>query len=264
MKPTRALGSTFIVAICFAGFTTVLVALPTSAEDAPPSGAEDLFRRGVEALKAERYSDAASLFRTSYNMEKQAATQCNLALTYERWGGHEAHALEAYRLCAAEDETGRFRDHALEKVAALEASAVATKTAGLSSPFPTPVGATVQWQEISKTEGCSFFSGPAGLGQVDQLGTKATLINAGGDITLSFEGDRSFHGKQYGTLVTLARQSVYLRAGTRWIVEEAIAGMLEEGALHGHYHYRECDEQSPDSCPSGCAIRATLAVSISR
>lgn len=98
--------------VLFASLAALSRPVPAAAEAA---GATDLFRRGVEALQAGEYPEAASLFRLSYDMERRAATQCNLALTYERWGGHDLEALEAYRRCAEDDTDGRYRPRALER-----------------------------------------------------------------------------------------------------------------------------------------------------
>jgi hypothetical protein len=89
-------------------------ALPAPAR-AEVAGATELFRQGVAALREGSYPEAVSLFRLSYDMEVRAATQCNLALAYERWTGHDQEALEAYRRCAEDDREGRFRERALER-----------------------------------------------------------------------------------------------------------------------------------------------------
>jgi len=66
-------------------------------------------------------------------MEARVATMCNLALTYDRWDGHEAQALDAYRRCAEDDDEGRFQEHALERSRALRetlATSGGTQTSG--------------------------------------------------------------------------------------------------------------------------------------
>lgn len=86
---------------------------------AEETGADALFRQGVEALRARRYNDAASLFRLSYNMDPRAATMCNLALTEERARRYTA-ARDAYNQCARDDRDGRYRQHALDRASALD------------------------------------------------------------------------------------------------------------------------------------------------
>lgn len=86
---------------------------------AEESGADALFRQGVEALRARRYNDAASLFRLSYNMDPRAATMCNLALTEERARRLTA-ARDAYNQCARDDRDGRYRRHALDRASDLD------------------------------------------------------------------------------------------------------------------------------------------------
>lgn len=86
---------------------------------AEESGADALFREGVEALRARRYNDAASLFRLSYNMDPRAATMCNLALTEERARRLTA-ARDAYNQCARDDRDGRYRRHALDRASDLD------------------------------------------------------------------------------------------------------------------------------------------------
>ncbi|HJL18393.1 MAG TPA: hypothetical protein RMH99_22205 [Sandaracinaceae bacterium LLY-WYZ-13_1] len=84
-------------------------------------GSQILFQEGVEHLRAERYAQAVEAFRGSYRLVPRVTTMCNLALTYDRWGpAHHEAAIRAYRTCAAEDESGRFRPHARERITALE------------------------------------------------------------------------------------------------------------------------------------------------
>ncbi|MBX3250431.1 MAG: hypothetical protein KF901_24865 [Myxococcales bacterium] len=104
------------------------------AQDEAGEGRE-LFRAGVEALREGRHEDAARAFRRSYDAEPRAATLCNLALTYEEWGDHVEHAASTYERCAAEDDTGRFVDHARERAHALRAE---QRAAGEPAP-PAPV-----------------------------------------------------------------------------------------------------------------------------
>src|SRR5690606_12968448 len=89
------------------------VALAQEEPPVPPHPREEpwyaLFQAGVEHLREERFEEAADAFRASYQLEPRVATMCNLALSYDRWGEHRSPALHAYRTCARDDESGRFR-----------------------------------------------------------------------------------------------------------------------------------------------------------
>lgn len=267
---------TFFIVISLCMAIVISMAYPSRAQEAH-SGADELFERGVKALKAEQYEDAISLFRVSYDMKQQAATQCNLALAYEKLGGHVDDAIKAYQRCAHEDDSGRFRDHALNKVYQLTNQSQ-TKVEppppppppekqksppNIKPPWPV-VPMKVVWHRIAKTEGCSFFSGPGKLGHVDQLGNKAKMIKGPERVLLEFDGNRVFRGKMIGTLVTVTRQTLHQKNGRPWIVEETISGMIEKSILHGFYHYRDCDGQAPQNCPSQCKIRAQVSIGTSR
>ena len=80
---------------------------------------EVLFQEAVEALRLSQYELAVASFEASLSLDPQAKTACNLALSYDRWGGHEVQARDAYVRCAELDQGGRFRDHALARAAAL-------------------------------------------------------------------------------------------------------------------------------------------------
>ncbi|MBX3270105.1 MAG: hypothetical protein KF729_07575 [Sandaracinaceae bacterium] len=101
----------------------LLAAAPAAAQDevAPPDGSTVLFREGVAHLREGRHAQAVEAFRGSYRLVPRVTTMCNLALAYDGWGAeHRDSALRAYRTCAAEDESGRFRAHALDRVTAIE------------------------------------------------------------------------------------------------------------------------------------------------
>ena len=89
--------------------------------ETPDAEAQTLFRRGVAALQKNSFALAADSFQRSYDLVPKAAAICNLAITFDRWAGHEADALTAYRRCAEDDNSGRFRDHALARSRALRA-----------------------------------------------------------------------------------------------------------------------------------------------
>lgn len=88
--------------------------------------ASALFKRGVDALRARDYAAATTAFQQSYALSPKEATMCNLALTYDRWPGHVAEAIESYRKCAEDDTSGRFRDHALVRARQLREQLAAT------------------------------------------------------------------------------------------------------------------------------------------
>jgi hypothetical protein len=118
-----------------------LLVLLCAVADAEEPSAPQLFKRGVEALRAEDYAGAAAAFAQSYALSPKAATVCNLALTYDRWSGHVAEAIESYRKCAEDDASGRFRDHALERARELRALVAATPKPEPPPP-PPPVEET--------------------------------------------------------------------------------------------------------------------------
>lgn len=93
-----------------------LGALPARAQDA----AQAAFDEGVEHLRAERFREAARAFRASYREAPRVEAMCNLALTYDRWGDHLDPALRAYRTCARDDASGRYRGFAERRSAELE------------------------------------------------------------------------------------------------------------------------------------------------
>lgn len=91
-----------------------------SSMAAAQSNEADLARqRGVEFAQEGRWEEAAAAFHASLDAEPRPESACNLGLTYERWGGHVQAAIDAYQRCAELDRDGRFRDHALERSAAL-------------------------------------------------------------------------------------------------------------------------------------------------
>ena len=118
--------------------TTILVALLACSAVARADEAPVLFKRGVGALRAKDYASAATAFQQSYALSPKAATMCNLALTYDRWDGHVAEAIEAYRKCAEDDESGRFRDHALERARQLREQLAASPPPPVAAPKPEP------------------------------------------------------------------------------------------------------------------------------
>jgi len=96
------------------------------------------FRAGTTSLERGEYDSAEELFRRSLSTYPTAAAQCNLALTYDRWGDHGPQALEAYEACADLDESGQYREHALDRAEELRAE----RDAALGvTATPVPIGA---------------------------------------------------------------------------------------------------------------------------
>jgi hypothetical protein len=249
--------------------TTLIAVAPIGRSQAETgSGPEELFRLGVQALNESRYADAASMFRLSNDMERRVETTCNLALTYERWGGHDAQALETYVACASEDATGQFRPHAEERIAALRAR--------LRPPAPQPAPApsvpsmppqmtpvAVAWQVTSSTPSCFFFSGPGNLGRQDHLGNAAQWAASGPSVSLSFAGGLTFVGTRSGPQISLSRRSTHTYSGS-WIVDETIVGSFTGNTFVGTYSYAECEAGNARNCPTNCTIRAQVSAVPSR
>ncbi len=111
-----------------------LLALPALAS-AQADQADPDFDRGVESLRTAHYADAETAFRASLAAAPRAATYCNLALTYERWGDHRREAAAAYEDCAEADDSGRFRAHALERASTIRAELRAERAVEPPNPF---------------------------------------------------------------------------------------------------------------------------------
>jgi hypothetical protein len=248
----------------------VVVAAPLGGSALAEGGAgpAELSRLGTQALREGRYADAASMFRLSNDMERRVETTCNLAVTYDRWSGHEAQALETYQACAAEDGTGQYRPHAQERIAALRGRlrpppAPQAPPPAVSATAPLIIPVVVRWQVSNRTSGCFFFSGPGSLGQRDQLGTTAQLAASGPSASLTFAGGQSFVGTRSGRDVSLARRSTHSYGGT-WIVDETIQGVLNGDVLVAEYQYRECEAGNPRNCPTNCTIQALVTTAAGR
>lgn len=103
------------------GFAVACLPATGSAQDRPP--AREAFASGVAALRANDFPAAEAAFTRSQELEPRAATLCNLALTYDRWGDHESQAITSYLACADADDSGRFEGHARGRAEALRAQA---------------------------------------------------------------------------------------------------------------------------------------------
>ncbi|AKF10511.1 hypothetical protein [Sandaracinus amylolyticus] len=131
----------------------MIVVLPAlgRAQDAPPEDrAGTLFERGVERLREGDHEAAAAAFRESYRLAPRVTTMCNLALTYDRWGPeHRAQAARAYRTCARDDDTGRFRTFAEQRVAEIEREIVLSESEPTEHEPPPPEPAPPSEPEIT-------------------------------------------------------------------------------------------------------------------
>jgi tetratricopeptide (TPR) repeat protein len=105
-------GVALAVAPIIAAAPTEVLAQSTST---PSSTARELFNAGVSALREGRYRDAVGAFERALAIERRTTTLCNLALAYDRWGGHEWEALESYARCAEADDGEQFRATALAR-----------------------------------------------------------------------------------------------------------------------------------------------------
>lgn len=90
--------SSFAMAIVLAAAPAFAAAVPR-----PPTEAELLFGRGVEAFEAGRYESAAALLSQAYALEPETRLAYNTALAYER-AGKTTEAVVWYRLAAESAE----------------------------------------------------------------------------------------------------------------------------------------------------------------
>ena len=114
----------------------------TSVVAAQSSEADSARRRGVELAQQQRWEEAAAAFHASLDAEPRPESACNLGLTYERWGGHVQAAIDAYQRCAELDRDGRFRDHALERSAALRPQLAQEQQSPFVADPPAPIEAS--------------------------------------------------------------------------------------------------------------------------
>ena len=115
---------------------------------------------------------------------------------------------------------------------------------------------TVRWSNVTRTEGCFFFSGPDG--RDDQLVGDVvveTVEREGASIKLRI-GTATFDGTYESGELSLARKSKYDYNGP-WQTTETIRGRLVDGVLAANYAYEEC-ELAVNQCPGHCTVTGTL------
>ncbi|MCC7541681.1 MAG: hypothetical protein IT379_36015 [Deltaproteobacteria bacterium] len=164
-------------------FAVAFAAVPHHASaDAPESErdqADAHFRAGVRALRENDPGTAVAHFHQSQELYPRVTTACNLALAYDRWPGHATEAANAYDRCAEMDEGGSYRQHAIERAAAIRAEQAAQSTP-VGDPTHTPIIESPVWGE-----GATTWTSlpPQGGGvppqQVDTPGPSATWIVLG-------------------------------------------------------------------------------------
>lgn len=112
------------------------------------------------------------------------------------------------------------------------------------------IAVAVQWSGVRATDGCFFFSGPAGLGRDDALGEAACVV-VGPRPAVDFGGARFT-----GAPSRMTRRSTHTYNGA-WTANEALTGALaESGGFSGTYSYAECGPGGP--CPGTCRIEASV------
>lgn len=159
-----------------------------AAQDAR-SRARTLFEQGVEAMQAERFQQAAEAFRASYDALPRVATMCNLALAYDRWGAYPEVAAESYERCAAEDTSGRFRQHAEQRASELRAELEAgTQPEASTAPAPLPPDPFAGEHGSGTSTGGAISGGGAATG-----GTGSGMTPGGGATAPPAESSRG-HG----------------------------------------------------------------------
>ena len=124
-------------AIALAALSMVVAAAPLAAQGAEPD-AQASFETGVRELRAERFDEAVQAFQRAYDLDPRAETACNLALTFDRWEGHKEDAIDAYLRCAQDDESGRYRDHALARASTLRSQRRPAAAEELPTEVPEP------------------------------------------------------------------------------------------------------------------------------
>lgn len=144
-------------------FTTLLIVALVLGAAAPALGqaasdAEAASADGVRLAGEERWAEAVSAFRTSLSLAPRPEAACNLGLALERWGEHASEAADAYSRCAALDEDGTYRDHALERADAMRSQAEADAAqAPENIDEPPPITTTIPIVEARRSRSRTFL-----------------------------------------------------------------------------------------------------------
>jgi hypothetical protein len=107
----------------------------------------------------------------------------------------------------------------------------------------------VEWTELSYTEGCFFFAGPADLGRDEPLGYNAVV----GPQEIRF-GTFAFRQRSPGVF---ARASTHAFGG-EWEVVQLLEGDWTGGAFSGRYSYVEQRKQGETG--KECQITANVRI----
>lgn len=124
-------------------------------------------------------------------------------------------------------------------------------------PGPVPPQQTMEltWTVDSRSSGCFFFSGPAGLGRDTTLGPAALLTVSAQRGALDFAPGVKFVGARDGAALHLERRATYDFSGP-WHTRERIEARVDGNTLTATYVYNECSAAT--ECSGGCEIRAHL------
>lgn len=119
----------------------------------------------------------------------------------------------------------------------------------------------VQWSDVKATEGCFFFSGPAG--RDDRLVGSARITRDPSGVIVTI-AKAEFRGVVRDQRLVATRTSKHDFGGA-WIVTETLRGRYSDGAFVGSYSYEECEVGKQkgveaETCPDRCRIAATLAL----
>ncbi len=127
------------------------------------------------------------------------------------------------------------------------------------APESTPPRVTVRWQNVTRTDGCFFFSGPEG--RDDQLvgDVKVETVEREGDQLRLRIGTAVFEGTYARGVLELSRAATYDYNGP-WRTTERIRGAMQGDRLSAHYAYEECD-LTTKACPGNCTVSGELVFS---
>jgi hypothetical protein len=122
-----------------------------------------------------------------------------------------------------------------------------------------PAHVTVRWQNVTRTDGCFFFSGPEG--RDDQLvgDVRVETVEREGERLSLRIGTAVFEGTYARGVLELARTHSYEFEGA-WQTTERIRGAMRGTLLSAQYTYEEC-KVSDKICPGRCTVQGELVFS---